>query len=151
MKLKPANSYALHALMYMVRHATQLPVTVHAISKAERIPYRQLMGIFSRLAEAGMVKNDSSSKSGYVFARPPSGISLLELFEAIEEEPIFGECFIKHCECSATPAECKIYASWKEATAAIAQKLSRISVENATWGHPEHYFNDVSEPNGPST
>ena len=35
MKLKKATSYALHALMYMVRHLTQLPVNLEAISKTE--------------------------------------------------------------------------------------------------------------------
>ena len=37
MKIKQATAYALHAMMYMVRHVTQLPVTSVAIAKAEGI------------------------------------------------------------------------------------------------------------------
>jgi Rrf2 family protein len=140
MKIKLANSYALHALMYMVRHITQLPVTVHTISKAEGIPYRQLVNIFHILAESGIVKNASSGQSGYVFAKSPSEITLLELFELVEGEPIFHNCFMDHCDCKATAENCKIYASWKQATASIADKLSKITLENAAWGHPEHHF-----------
>lgn len=140
MKIKQANSYALHALMYMVRHATQLPVTVHAISKAESIPYRQLAGLFRLMAEAGIVKAADSSQSGYVFAKPPSQVSLLELFELIEGEPIFNECFMKHCDCKANVEDCQIYASWKKATASVARQLSEITIENAAWGHPDHRF-----------
>ena len=140
MKIKQTNSYALHALMYMVRHATQLPVTLHAISKAEGIPYRQLVSIFKLLSEAGIVKNADNSQSGYVFARPPAKVSLLELFELIEGEPIFEECFMKHCDCKATAENYNLYAAWEKATASISRQLSEITIENAAWGHPEHYF-----------
>lgn len=140
MKIKQTNSYALHALMYMVRHTTQLPVTIQTISKAEGIPYRQLVNLFKTLAEAGIVKNADNGQSGYVFARPPADVSLLELFQLIEGEPIFDECFMKHCDCKATPENCSIYDSWKKATASVSKKLSQITLESAAWGHPEHHF-----------
>ena len=38
MKVSQASAYALHALMYMVRHRTQLPVTSSTIAKSEGIP-----------------------------------------------------------------------------------------------------------------
>ena len=140
MKIKRANSYALHALMYMVRHVTQLPVTVHTISKAERIPYRQLVNLFHLLADAEIVKNTGSEQSGYVFGRPPSEVTLLELFELVEGQPLFEECFLKHCDCSGTPDNCGIYASWKQATQFLSKMLSKITLEKAAWGHPEHFF-----------
>ena len=140
MKIKQANSYALHALMYMVRHMTQGPTTVQAIAKAESIPYRQLVPIFKQLTEAGIVKASDTVQSGYVFAKPPVTISLLELFELIEGEPIFNECFMKHCDCKENVKDCVIYASWKKATAAVTRQLSEISIESAAWGHPEHRF-----------
>ena len=130
----------MHALMFMVRHITQGPVTIQAIAKAERIPYRQLVGIFKLLSEAGIVKTSDTVQSGYVFARPPSQISLLEIFERIEGKPIFEECFMKHCECEASVKTCKIYASWKKATASVQRQLSEITIESAAWSHPEHHF-----------
>lgn len=140
MKIKQANSYALHALMYMVRHSTQLPVTIQAISKAERIPYRQLVGLFRLMAEAGIVKKTNSAQSGYVFGRLPSEVTLLELIELIEGGPVFGECFMKHCDCRATHENCRIYAAWKRATASVTRQLAETTIEGAAWGHPEHYF-----------
>jgi len=140
MKIKQANSYALHALMYMVRHVTQLPVTVHAIAKAEGIPYRQLIKIFQTLSEAGIVKSVPDGQPGYFFAKPPSEISLYELIELIEGEPIFRECFMNHCDCKTSSEQCQIYALWKQATASVAKKLSEITLENISWGHPEHRF-----------
>jgi Rrf2 family protein len=140
MKIKQSNSYALHALMYMVRHSTQGSVTIQTIAKAEGIPYRQLVSIFQTLSEAGIVRTAPTGQSGYVFAKPPSKISLYELIELLEGEPIFDECFMNHCDCKISSDQCQIYALWKQATATIAKKLSEITLETVTWGHPEHYF-----------
>jgi Rrf2 family protein len=140
MKLKRTNAYALHALMYMVRHMTQLPVTVHAISKAEGIPYRQLVNLFHLLTDAEIVKNTGSEQAGYVFERSPSEVTLLELFELVEGQPLFDECFLKHCDCAGTPDNCGIYASWRQSTRALSKMLSEITLEKAAWGHPEHFF-----------
>ena len=140
MKLKRTNAYALHALMYMVRHSTLLPLTVQAISKAEGIPYRQLVNIFQLLSNSGMVQTAAGDQGGYVFKKPPSDITLLELFELIERHPLFEECFLKHTDCTGTSANCIIYSTWKQATQSLAKKLSEISIDKAAWGHPEHFF-----------
>ncbi|MHC4335521.1 MAG: RrF2 family transcriptional regulator [Planctomycetota bacterium] len=84
MKIAQAGAYALHALMYMVRHSTELPVTTGTIAKAEGIPPGYLAKIFQRLVKAGIVRSVRGRKRGYVFARPPEEIGLLELFEVIE-------------------------------------------------------------------
>ncbi len=55
MKVKKATAYALHALMYMVRHATQLPVTTTTIAKGEGIPSEYLAKIFQKLSKAHIV------------------------------------------------------------------------------------------------
>ena len=56
MKLSKGTAYALHALMYIVRHITQLPISVTAIAKAEGIPSGQLARVFVKLETAGLVK-----------------------------------------------------------------------------------------------
>lgn len=138
MKLKKANSYALHALMYMVRHATQQPLTLQAIAKAEGIPYRQLASLFQLLSDAGIVQNATSQQGGYEFARSPSDVTLLEVLEHVEGHPLFQECFLKHADCSGTSKNCIIYAAWRGATESISKQLSEISIDKAAWGHPEH-------------
>lgn len=143
MKIKKANSYAMHALMYMVRHMTQLPVSIQTIAKAEQIPYRRLVDIFHLLTEAGMVTTSKLDSSCYEFAKSPSEITLMELFELVEGEPIFDECFMNHCDCGSENQDCRIYATWRKATAAVARQLSESSIEMAAWGHPEHYFQDT--------
>lgn len=140
MKIAKSASYALHALMYMVRHSTQLPVTAVTVAKAEGIPSDYLAKIFQQLAKARFVKAIRGRKRGYVFAREPEQITLLELFEAIEGGPLFDDCFMRHCDCGGTPGNCRIFSIWTDATKEIKKELEATSVAAAAWNHPEHRF-----------
>jgi len=148
MKVTKSAGYALHALMYMVRHSTQLPVTAITVAKAEGIPSDYLAKIFQQLAKARFVKAIRGRKRGYVFARPPEQITLLELFETIEGGPLFDDCFLRHCECGGTPDSCCIFSIWTEATRQIKKKLEDTTVAAAAWAHPEHRFMSLPESLG---
>ncbi len=145
MKITKSAGYALHALMYMVRHSTQLPATVATIAKAEGIPSDYLAKIFQQLGKARFVRAVRGRKRGYVFARPPERISLLELFETIEGRPLFDDCFLKHCECGGTPDNCRIFSIWVDATRQIKELLEEMTVATATWDHPQHRFLSLPE------
>lgn len=145
MKVKRFSAYALHALMYMVRHSTQLPTTSATIAKAEGIPSHYLAKVFQQLVKARFVRVVRGKKSGYVFVRPPEEISLLELFEAIEGGPLFDDCFLKHCECGGTLENCCIFSIWHNATRQIKKFLTETTVATAAWNHPEHRFLSLPE------
>ncbi len=145
MKVAKATAYALHALMYMVRHITQLPVTSSTIAKAEGIPPGYLAKIFQQLVKARFVRAVRGKNRGYVFAKSPEEISLLDLFEVIEGEALFSDCLLKHCECGGTPENCYIYAQWVSATKKIKRLFSETSLITAAWNHPEHRFYSLPE------
>ncbi len=145
MKVKKSVAYALHALLYMVRHSTQLPATTATIAKAEGIPHDYLAKIFQQLVKARFVKAVKSKNRGYVFVRPPEEISLLELFEAVEGGPLFNDCFLRHCECGGTKENCRIYSVWANATKRVEALLEETTVATAAWNHPEHRFLSLPE------
>ena len=145
MKVKKSAAYALHALMYMVRHSTQLPATTATIAKAEGIPPDYLAKIFQQLVKARFIKAVKSKNRGYVFARPPEEISLLELFEVIEGGSLFDDCFLRHCECGGTKENCRIFSVWVNATKKVKEILEETTVATATWNHPEHRFLSLPE------
>jgi Rrf2 family protein len=143
MKIKKSSAYALHALMYMVRHNTQLPATTATIAKAEGIPHDYLAKIFQQLVKSHFIK--AVKNRGYVFIIPPEEISLLDLFETIEGGPLFDDCFLKHCECGGTQENCRIFSVWASTTKRIKELLEEITVVTAAWNHPEHRFLSLPE------
>jgi Rrf2 family protein len=155
MKISQASAYALHALMYMVRHMTQLPVTGKAIAMSEGIPAGYLAKVMQQLVRAGFVRSVRGRRRGYVFARAPEEISLLELFEALEGRPLLDECPLKHCNCGGTSENCRIFSRWTSAVASFREILEEVTVSVAAWTHPEHRFHvlpdvavDGSGPDG---
>ncbi len=145
MKVTKATAYGLHALMYMARHITQLPVTTDTIAKGEGIPHGYLAKIFQRLTKARLVRGVKGRKSGHVFARPPEEISLLEVIEAVEGKSLFDDCPLKHCECGGTPENCVIFAQWVRATKKINELFEETSLASVAWHHPEHRFHSLPE------
>lgn len=145
MKIKKSAAYALHALMYMVRHDTQLPATTATIAKSEGIPPHYLAKIFQQLTKARFVKAVKNKNRGYVFTRPPEDISLLELFEAIEGGSLFDDCFLRHCECGGTKENCRIFSAWLSSTKRLREILEETSIATAAWNHPEHRFMSLPE------
>ena len=145
MKIKKSSAYALHALMYMVRHNTQLPATADTIAKAEGIPPDYLAKIFQQLVKARLIKAVKNKNRGYVFIRPPEEISLLELFEVVEGSPLFDDCFLRHCECGGTQENCRIFSVWINATKQVKELLEEVTVATAAWSHPEHRFLSLPE------
>jgi len=150
MKIKKSSAYALHALMYMVRHDTQLPATTDTIAKAEGIPADYLAKIFQQLVKARFIKAVKNKNRGYIFIKPPEEISLLELFEVIEGSPLFDDCFLRHCECGGTKENCRIFSVWINTTKQIKELLEEITVATAAWNHPEHRFLSLPESLGGS-
>jgi Rrf2 family iron-sulfur cluster assembly transcriptional regulator len=145
MKIKKSAAYALHALMYMVRHNTQLPATTATIAKAEGIPPNYLAKIFQQLVKARLIKAVKRKNKGYVFNIPPEEISLLELFEAVEGSPLFDDCFLRHCECGGTKENCRIFSVWINSTKRVKEILEETTLAAAAWSHPEHRFMSLPE------
>jgi Rrf2 family protein len=141
MKISQASAYALHAMMYMVRHATQLPATSVMIAKAEGMPTGYVSKVLQHLAKAGFIRAVKGRSRGYVFSRPPEEVSLLELFEAVEGQPFFEDCPLRHCACGGTRENCRIFAQWISATRKLKETLSETTIVTAAWSHPEHRFN----------
>lgn len=141
MKISQASAYALHALMYMARHVTQLPVTSKAMARAEGMPQGYLAKVLQQLVKAGFIRSVKGRERGYVFAVPPEEIGLLNLFERMEGEPLFDDCPLRHCACGGTTQNCRIFSQWMAATRKMKDLLSETTVASAAWQHPEHRFN----------
>ena len=149
MKVSKATAYALHAMMCMVRHRTQLPVTTEVIAKAEGMPSAYLSKILQQLVKAGFLKSTPGARRGYDFAREPEDISMLELLNVMEGDHIFSDCLLKRCECGGTPDNCYIYGQWLDATRKIKTLFEETNLVMATWNHPEHRFSEMNKKSMP--
>lgn len=87
LELSPKVEYALLALLELASQPDKkVPLTVSEITAKQPIPDRYLEQILASLRRGGLVKSHRGARGGYVLARPPWQITLLEIVTLIEGE-----------------------------------------------------------------
>jgi Rrf2 family cysteine metabolism transcriptional repressor len=76
--------YAVRALTELARRGGESPVPIGEIARAREIPVQFLEGLFATLRRAGVLHSQRGVKGGYLFARPPAQITVLEVVELLE-------------------------------------------------------------------
>ena len=91
-RLSKKADYGLIALKHLARH-TEESVSAREIAREYRIPAELLAKILQRLARKGLVLSQQGTHGGYVLARDPSQISIVDVIEALD-----GPIGITPCE-----------------------------------------------------
>jgi Rrf2 family protein len=87
MRLSARVEYAAIAVLNIACHGDRHgPISLRAICKEQAVPSRFLVHILLQLKRAGIVKSSRGAGGGYLLARPPDAITLLDIYQAIEGE-----------------------------------------------------------------
>ena len=78
------SPYAVRALSELARVGGSEPVPIGEIARRRDIPTQFLEGMFATLRRAGILQSQRGVKGGYLFARPPQEITVLEVVETLE-------------------------------------------------------------------
>lgn len=85
MELSCKSEYALLALLEMAaNHQSGEPLQIRQIAAQQNIPDRYLEQLLATLRRGGIVKSQRGSKGGYLLAREPRKINLLEILACLE-------------------------------------------------------------------
>ncbi len=104
-KISEAASLAIHALMVMASNSNR-SVTAHEVAGIIRASEAHLAKVLQRLARCGLVKSSRGPKGGFVLARDPASISLLDIYEAIEGPLTITTCMLGRPICGGGAASC---------------------------------------------
>jgi Rrf2 family protein len=63
-----------------------VPIPIGELARRRDIPQQFLEGLFATLRRAGILKSQRGVKGGYLFARSPSEVTVLEVVELLEGE-----------------------------------------------------------------
>ena len=78
------SPYAVRALTELARVGAAGPVPIGEIARRRDIPVQFLEGMFATLRRAGILQSQRGVKGGYLFARPPQEVTVLDVVEALE-------------------------------------------------------------------
>jgi Rrf2 family protein len=96
------------------------------IAQMMRVPQNFLAIILAELVRAGLLNATAGKEGGYTLARPPRGISLLEVVEAVEGPIVLTECLLRGISCG-QDGYCAAHEAWSSAQSALMARLARVS------------------------
>jgi Rrf2 family protein len=108
MLVSTRSRYGLRAMVEMVREGWDEPVSLARLAENEEVSQRYLEQIFLRLREAGLVAGRRGPRGGYVLAKDPSTITLLEIITTLETGFLAPECAEDAPNCSGRGARDRI-------------------------------------------
>lgn len=128
MELSCKNEYAILALIELAAHFNSgEPLQIRQISQQQQIPDRYLEQLLATLRRGGLVRSQRGARGGYVLAREPWKINLLEVLTCLEgadSQPIDQDAPAKTVE-SAVISEL-----WNEAHLAAQAVLQRYTLQD---------------------
>ena len=92
MKLNTRSRYAVMALADMASFDWQNPISLRDISLRQNISLVYLEQIFSKLKKNNIVKSIRGTNGGYILAKNPEQIKLLNIFSAVDEKVKTLQC-----------------------------------------------------------
>jgi Rrf2 family protein len=78
------SPYALAALVELYRCGDRGPVPIAELARRRDIPVQFLEQLFATLRRGGVLRSQRGVKGGYLFARAPDQITVLELVELLD-------------------------------------------------------------------
>lgn len=85
MELSCKTEYALLALLELSGHYNQgEPLQIRQIAAVQNIPDRYLEQLLATLRRGGLVRSQRGAKGGYLLAREPWNINLLDVINSLE-------------------------------------------------------------------
>lgn len=127
-ELSCKNEYALLALIELASHYTSgEPLQIRQISAQQNIPDRYLEQLLATLRRGGLVRSQRGAKGGYILAREPWNINLLEVMlclEGSDAQPNDSEPLTKTVESAV------IWDLWNETTVAAHAVLREHTLQD---------------------
>ncbi|NMG09890.1 Rrf2 family transcriptional regulator [Brasilonema sp. UFV-L1] len=118
--------YALLALLELASNkGKKTPLTMSEITTKQPIPERYLEQILTSLRRAGLVKSHRGSRGGFVLAREPWQITLLEIVTLVE-----GERKEKEPLVNPTLERNLVHEIWEQANIACVKVLHNYTLQD---------------------
>jgi Rrf2 family iron-sulfur cluster assembly transcriptional regulator len=132
MQITRAGEYGVLGMMYLARRsdgAARKTAMIDEVSRAEKVPKSFLAKIFQNLARAGLVKSVRGAGGGFVLARTPLEITVLEIVEAIEGKIVFQRCKQDKPDCKHIGG-CALCGLFEQAQDGLKDVLTRTTLDD---------------------
>ncbi len=126
MKLTTKARYGVRLVLDIANNCSEGPVCLKDISKRQNISEKYLWQLVSRLQKAGYLNSVRGAGGGYVLAKQPEEITLLNVVEVLEGKVLLVECVANDKYCEMTNV-CTVNEVWQEVSKKMSDCLDAIN------------------------
>lgn len=128
MKLSTRSRYGVRALVELAIDYEKGPLQIKTIAEREKISNKYLEQLVAILKTAGLVTSVRGPKGGYILAKPPQEIKLLEVFTLLEGKITTFDCLVDKSFCTRC-GDCLTKKIWLEMQEAIEGVLTSVTLK----------------------
>ena len=139
MRVSTKGRYGLRTLMDIATHQAKGPVTLNDIAHRQDISVKYLWQVINPLKTSGLLNVTRGAKGGYVLARRPERITMLEVMNTLEGPVSLVDCLTKRDSCNRIDA-CVARTVWMELNVALEKAMKGITLADVL-----HRCGDSSE------
>jgi Rrf2 family transcriptional regulator, cysteine metabolism repressor len=127
LEISTRGRYATRSMLELTLRNGRVPVRLEDISKAQKISMKYLSRLMTAMAAAGLVTSRRGQNGGYVLARPPSDIRILDILLAVEGPVRPAPCVEGSAGCRESDV-CAAHAVWTKLRDVTAGVLSEVTL-----------------------
>ena len=128
MRLTAKSEYGVLAMIDLACNFGSGPVSAREIAERRDVPVRFLEQLLVALRRAELVTAVRGAKGGFVLARDPEAISVLDVVEALEGPLMSSMCESERGEGCIQAGSCAAAPVWAKATVALREVFSSTSL-----------------------
>jgi Rrf2 family protein len=129
MKLSTKGRYGTRLMLELALHESSELVTLHQISKQQKISKKYLWSLINPLHRAGLVRAIRGAQGGYALAKPPAEITLRDIIVEVEGPLSIVDCVQMPSICDREPL-CIARDVWMELSGKIEETLASVTLKD---------------------
>ncbi len=126
MRLTRAGEYAIRCILYLSAEGEGVLTSKKDIAARCAIPPQFLSKIAQELQKARIIDIKQGAKGGFILARDPASLTLLEVVEAMIGEIYLNDCIARPSQCNASP-KCPVHKVWQKARNQLRETLASVT------------------------
>ncbi|MBT4990064.1 MAG: Rrf2 family transcriptional regulator [Rickettsiales bacterium] len=144
MQLTAKTNYAIRALIDIAPGDLSSPKSLQKIAKDQNIKLCFLSQIFSELKKGKIVKSVKGPGGGYVLAKEPKDLYLIDVFNAVHESCNITSCKSDKSCISANSYKCSSHFFLKDLSNHVTNYLQSVSIANLSEKY-NNYLNNIPQ------
>ena len=127
MQISTRTEYALRALLELAKTGPEA-ISAREICERQSLPRKYIERLLGNMRSAGLVDSVSGAKGGYVLARKPEKVTLMQVMQAVEDRSWEMSCLVnppEHC----LGKDCNLYLVWDDIYNNVKSVLNGYSLD----------------------